>query len=187
MGVMAKWNGKVFSVSSKAVKPISDFTTTYAMKDDTNDDTSGTKKTNTRGRAPEEPSFSVKYLATAGAKPRTEFTSWRSMVGKSAYLYIGNTKYGNNKFELRSAAVSDVVLDNKGRTIQAVVTLKFLEKMPTKKKSPTVASDKKLKNSSKKKTGTSAKSKKAAKNAKASKADKKSKSPYGTVKGAMIN
>ena len=178
MGTMAKWYGKVFSVGPKRVVPITGFSTTYAMKQDTNDDTSGTEKTNTRGRAPEEPTFTVKYLAAAGASPRTEFTDWRSLVGKKDWLYIGSTKYGVNKFELVSAAVSDVMLDNQGRTIQAVVMLQFKEDLPT----------------GKKKTSTTKSSKTAAKNAKASKDDKKLKNPYGTgrntsgtVKGAELN
>lgn len=187
MAVQAKWYGKNFLVSTKKVLPITGFTTSYKMKSDTNDDTSGTKKTNTRGRAPEEPSFQVKYLAAAGASPRNEFTEWRKLVGKKDYLYIGNTMYGVNKFELSSADVSDVVLDNKGRTLQAVVTLHFIEELPTKKKSTAkTSSSSKLKSSSKG-------SKIQAKSAKASKTDKKLKSPYGTgrkktetVKGATL-
>ena len=176
MAVQAKWNIKTFEVSHKKVLPITGFTTSYKMRSDTNDDTSGTKKTNTRGRAPEEPSFQVKYLAAAGASPRNEFTEWRKLVGKKDYLYIGNTMYGVNKFELSSADVSDVVLDNKGRTLQAVVTLHFIEDLPTKKKSTAkTSSSSKLKSNSKG-------SKTQAKSAKASKTDKKLKSPYGTGK-----
>lgn len=178
MGTMAKWYGMTFSVNPKRIVPITGFTTSYAMKQDTNDDTSGTEKTNTRGRAPEEPSFTVKYLAAAGASPRNEFTQWRGLLGKKDYLYIGSTKYGVNKFELIGADIADVLLDNNGRTIQAVVTLHFKEDLPT----------------GKNKTSSTKSSKATAKNAKASKDDKKLKNPYGTgrntggtVKGATLN
>lgn len=176
MGVQVKWYTRTFEVSPKKVLPVTGFTTSYKMKSDTNDDTSGTTKTNTRGRAPEEPSFQVKYLAAMGMNPRTEFTNWRAVVGKKDYLYIGGTQYGKNKFELVSVDVSDVLLDNKGRTIQAVCKLNFIEDLPTPKKSTSkTSSSSKLKSNSKG-------SKTQAKSAKASKTDKKLKSPYGTGK-----
>lgn len=174
MAIQVKWGKKVFVVSPKKITPITGFSTSYKMKTDTNDDTSGTKKTNTRGRAPEEVSFSVKYLATVGASPRHDFTKWRAAVGKKDYLYIGGTKYGKHKFELTSADVSDVILDGKGRTLQASVTLHFTEDLPTKKKSKSKSSSK-LKSSGKG-------SKAQAKSAKASKTDKKIKTPYKSVK-----
>ena len=164
MAVQAKWGKKMFVISPSKITAISDFATSYKMKSDTNDDTSGTKKTNTRGREPEEVSFSVKYLAAAGASPRNDFTKWRALVGKKEFLYIGSTKYGTHKFQLSSADISDVILDNKGRTLQAVVTLHFTEVLPTKKS----------------KSKSSKGSKIQAKSAKASKTDKKIKSPYGT-------
>lgn len=163
MAVQARWGTKKFIISTRQVTAITGFSTAYKMKSDTNDDTSGTKKTNTRGRAPEEVSFSVKYLAAAGASPRNDFTKWRALVGKKDYLFIGSTKYGVHKFELTSADVSDVILDNKGRTLQATVTLHFTEELPTKKSKTTAKG-----------------SKSQAKSAKASKADKKLKSPYST-------
>ena len=177
MAVQAKWYDKKFEISGSRITPIYDFGTTYSLKQDTNDDTSGTKKTNTRGRAPEEPTFKIKYLAAAGAKPRNEFTEWRKLVGKEDYIYIGGTKYGVNKFELKEAAVSEVIFDNKGRTIQAVVTLKFFEKLPTVKKSTSKTSA-----SSSKATSSSKGTKSQAKSTGASKTDKKLKNPYGTNK-----
>lgn len=133
MATQARWYNKTFEITPNKVMTISGFSTSYKLKSDTNDDTSGTKKTNTRGREPEEPYFSVKYLAAVGATPRNDFTGWRALVGKKDYLYIGKTKYGTHKFQLISADVSDVLLDNKGRTMQAVVTLHFREVLPTKK------------------------------------------------------
>lgn len=165
MSTVAKWHGVYFKVSSSKVNPITEFSTSYAIKTDENKDTSGKKKSNTRGRAAEEPSFSVKYLAAAGAKPRNEFTKWRSRVGKKDYLYIGKTKYGTHKYKLMSVDISDVLLDNKGRTIQAVVTLHFKEIISKKKKTKNKKGDKK-----------------SAKNAKANKSDKKNKNPYKNKK-----
>ena len=161
MAVQAKWYNKTFSVTPKKVNSISGFTTTFAMKQDTNDDTSGTEKLNTRGRAPEEPSFTVKYVAAAGVNPRNEFGAWRKLVGVKDYLFIGGLRYGENKFELISAAVSDTMLDNNGFFLQAVVTLTFKEDLPTPTKSNKGSA-----------TG--------AKNATASKTDKQLKNPYGT-------
>ena len=64
-----------------------------------------------------------------------------------------------------SVDISDVLLDNKGRTIQAVVTLHFKEIIPKKKKTKNKKGDKK-----------------SAKNAKANKSDKKNKNPYKNKK-----
>lgn len=134
MSRVAKWGNKIFRISSKEITPITGFSTSYAIKEDSNTDTSGKKKTNTRGRAAEEPSFSVKYVSSLGVNGRNEFTSWRKEVGKKHYLFIGKTKYGVNKFELKSADVSDLVTDNKGRTMEVTVTLNFMEILPKKKK-----------------------------------------------------
>lgn len=133
MGTVARWGKHKFMITRKKVNPMYSFSTSYGIKEDSNTDTSGKKKTNTRGRAPEEPSFSVDYIAAVGCKPRNEFTAWRGRVGKKNYLYIGGTKYGKNPFELKSADISDVILDNKGRTAKATVTLSFLEIIQKKK------------------------------------------------------
>lgn len=169
MATMAKWNKKSFSVTTKKLEGITDFQTTYAMKSDSNEDTSGTTTTNTRGRAAEEPAFTVRYMAATGSKPRAELDSWRDLVGVKDYLYIGGTKYGKNKFELMSAAVSSVLFDSKGNMIQAHVNLKFKEDMPVTKKATSKAS--------KSKTATT-KSKSAAKKATPTKADKVINDPY---------
>ena len=190
MATMARWNGRSFSVGPKRITPITGFSTSYEMKQDVNDDTSGTAKTNTRGRAPEEPTFSVKYLAAAGASPRTEFEGWRDMVGKKDYLYIGSTRYGEYKFELKSANITEVLFDNQGRTIQAVVTLKFMEDLPTLNSSNSSNGTSAASSSGKltTPTKTTAKVTTAAKNqamsAKASSDDKKLKNPYGTNRKA---
>lgn len=133
MGRIAKWGDRVFKVSSSEITPITDFSTTYSIKQDSNTDTSGKKTTNTRGRDVEGPSFSVKYISSLGVNARNEFTSWRKDIGKKHYLYIGKTKYGVNKFELKSADISDLVLDSKGRTMSVTVTLSFMEILPKKK------------------------------------------------------
>lgn len=161
MSIVAKWGDKKFVVSSSKITPFTGFSTSYSIKEDSNTDTSGKKKTNTRGRAAEEPSFSVTYVSALGVNARNEFTSWRKEIGKKHYIYIGTTKYGVNKFELKSADVSDLVTDNKGRTVKATVTLHFMEILPSKKKTST----------SKKATESS---KANAKNAKPSKDDAKS-------------
>lgn len=158
MGTVARWGSKKFVISRSKINPIYDFSSSYAMKEDSNSDTSGNKKTNTRGRQPEEPSFSVDYVAGVGCKPRTEITNWRANVGKKEYLYIGKSQYGKNRFELKTVDLSDILLDSNGRMTKGTVTLTFLEILPKKKSKKS--------------------SKKGAKSAKPSKDDAKKKSPY---------
>lgn len=151
MATVAKWGSHKFTLSKNLVNPIRDFTTSYTIKEDSDTDTSGTKKTNTRGRAMEEPSFSVDYIAALGASPRNDFTAWRKDIGKRNYLYIGGTKYGTNLFELKTADISDLVLDGKGRTVKVTVTLKFLE-IKTKSKKSTTSTKKSAKSAKPTKT-----------------------------------
>lgn len=134
MATMAKWNAKSFVVNQNKIVALSGFSTTYQIKSDTNSDTSGTSQTNTRGRAAEEPGFTVDYLAAAGSNPRQAMKDWRNLVGVEDYLYIGGQQYGNNKFQLISAAVSDVLMDIKGNIVKASIALKFKEVMPVPKK-----------------------------------------------------
>lgn len=181
MGTVARWNGKKFTISTKKITPITDFKTSYSLLDDTNEDTDGKTKMNSRGRAAEEPSFMVRYISGAGVNPRTEFTSWRAMVGKTDWLYIGETRYGVNKFKLIQADISNTILDGKGRTVQADVVLKFKEIKTKKKKTSTeTSSNSKLKTSTKKKSTVTTTKKNQAKSATATKGDKKLKNPYGT-------
>lgn len=160
MATVAKWGNHKFKLSTKIVNPIYDFSTSYTVKEESSKSTSDKKKSKKKStrkkRGPEEPSFSVDYIAAAGASPRKDFTAWRKDIGKINYLYIGNTKYGAHRFELRTVDVSDVILDAKGRTAKATVSLSFYEIIPKKKKG-------------------SKGSKSGAKNAKPSKDDAKSK------------
>ena len=158
MGTVARWGSHKFIISRSKINPIYNFSSNYQMKEDSNSDTSGNKKTNTRGRKPEEPAFSVDYVAAAGCSPRNEITAWRKELGEKAYLYIGTTQYGKNRFELKSVSVSDVVLDSSGRTLKGTITLNFLEILPKKKSSKSTKQN--------------------ARSAKPSKDDAKSRSPY---------
>ncbi len=127
MQYMAKWGPKGFLVSTDKVIPFSEFTTAFALKEDDDNDTSGKAKTNTRGRELGQVAFSTNYLAAAGTNPRAQIEEWKALLGKSYPLFIGNEKFGTSKMKLTKVDVSDVLLSNSGKMLQAKVGITLKE------------------------------------------------------------
>ena len=144
MGNMAKWGSKVFAVSPSKVLPIDGLTTTVSVKSETQNDTSGTNKSNSKGLELQPVEFSATYLRALGVDPLAELNSWNSMVGKTNPLYIGGKRFGPAKLTLKKVSASDILLSNSGQMLQ--VTLKFSFEQ-------TSTSTKKTSSTSKKKSG----------------------------------
>lgn len=123
MGNMAKWGSKVFRVSPSQVVPIEGLTTTVSVKSETQNDTSGTNKSNSKGLELQPVEFSATYLRSMGVDPLAEFNSWNSLVGKTNPLYIGGKKFGPDKLTLKKVTASDILLSNSGKMLRC--TLKF--------------------------------------------------------------
>lgn len=126
MGVIAKWGPMTFEVAPQKISAIKDFQTSFKLKSDANNDTSGTPPTNTRGRELETVQFSVKYLQAAGINPRSQIGTWRSLIGEVNILYIGGKAWGAANFQLESVDISNTMLDIQGNMLAAdvAVTLK---------------------------------------------------------------
>lgn len=127
MQYMAKWGPKGFLVSPNKVVPFGGFSTTYSVKEDNNNDTSGTAPTNTRGRELAQISFETTYLSAAGTNPREQIEEWKSLLDKSYPLIIGGQKFGTHKMKLMSVSISDTLFTNSGRMIQAKVGITLKE------------------------------------------------------------
>ena len=123
MGNMAKWGSKVFKVSPSQVVSIVGLTTSVSVKSDTQNDTSGTSKSNSKGLELQPVEFSATYLSALGVDPRAQLESWNSLVGKSNPLYIGGKRFGPQKLTLKKVTASDIMLATDGKMIG--VTLKF--------------------------------------------------------------
>ena len=154
MGNMAKWGSKVFKVSPSKVLPIEGLTTTVSVKSETQNDASGTNKSNSKGLELQPVEFSATYLRALGVDPLAELNSWNSLVGKTNPLYIGGKKFGPAKLTLKKVAASDILLSTVDGTMIRC-TLKFSFEQYSK---PTSTSS----GTSTKKTSSSSASKKSA-------------------------
>ena len=197
---IARWGPKGFTVSPSLIVPFNGFSTSLSLKADSENDTSGTAPSNTRGRELRPINFETVYVAAAGVDPRDQVAQWEAQLGNSYPLYIGEKRFGPPKMKLTNVAVSDVQFTSTGQWISCKVALTLEEysegktsALTTKTTSSSSSSSSKSKSSSSK-SGSSAAAKKAtadykamlaakkeAMNATASKSDKAQKK---TSKGA---
>lgn len=127
MEYTALWGPKGFIVSPSKVVPLLNLSTSFAVKSDSGNDTSGSATTNTKGRELQSVSLSTLYVRGAGVDPRGQIAEWEAQVGKSYPLYIEGQRFGPPKLMLKSVDVSDVLLTNTGKFLQCAVALQFEE------------------------------------------------------------
>ena len=170
---MAQWGSKGFLVSPGVIVPVSAISTAYVLKSESNNDTSGTPPTNTRGLELEEITLETTCLAAAGVDPRSQLEEWKSLVGEANPLYIQGKRFGPKLLQLRQVSVKNVLLDNAGRFLSVDLSISLQEYTPpsTKVSSKPFASASKSVGSS----GGSSTSKSAAMSAKPSTDDKAAK------------
>ena len=170
---MAQWGSKGFLVSPGKIVPLSTISTAYVLKSESNNDTSGTPPTNTRGLELEEMTLETSYLAAAGVDPRGQVEEWKSLIGDTNPLYIQGKRFGPKLLQLKQVSVQNVLLDNAGRFLSVDLSISLQEYTPpsTKVSSKPFASASKSVGSS----GGSSTSKSAAMSAKPSTDDKAAK------------
>lgn len=170
---MAQWGSKGFLVSPGKIVPLSTISTAYVLKSESNNDTSGTPPTNTRGLELEEITLETTYLAAAGVDPRGQVEEWKSLIGDTNPLYIQGKRFGPKLLQLKQVSVQNVLLDNAGRFLSVDLSISLQEYTPpsTKVSSKPFASASKSVGSS----GGSSTSKSAAMSAKPSTDDKAAK------------
>lgn len=126
MATMAKWGSKTWAVSSKKVVALQGLSFSYAQVADNNTSTEDKKPTNERGTELFPLSFSTTLHSGAGVDVRAEIESWKALVTKVNYFYLGGKKLGP-KLQLRKVSVSDVKLDDLGRMRLATISFEFKE------------------------------------------------------------
>lgn len=131
MAVQAKWYNKKFECSSKVANLIDGLSTSFEINEVTTTDKKGKSKTTKKGLKAQKISFSITPVYVAGINPRKEFESYKSLIGKTARLYIGGKAFGPYLM-LISASLSDVTLTNKGGMVSGKISLTF--EQSTKKK-----------------------------------------------------
>ena len=127
MSYLARWGPKGFLVSPSKIVPFNDFSTTVALKADSENDTSGTAPTNTRGRELQPMNFSTTYLRSLGVDPRAQWEEWESLIGQVHPLLIEGRRFGPAKMILTEASLSDVVVSNTGAFLEATVSIVLQE------------------------------------------------------------
>ena len=114
-------------MSPSKIVPLMDLKTSFAAKTNNGNDTSGTAKTNAKGRELQSVTLSTLYVRGAGVDPRGQIAEWEAQVGNSYPLYIEGQRFGPAKLMLKSVDVSDILLSNTGKFLQCAVALKFEE------------------------------------------------------------
>lgn len=127
MGIMATWGPMSLLVSQTKIAVLEGLSTTLTLKQDSENDTSGTQPTNTRGRELQPVTFKVKYLAAAGVNPREEVNKWEAELGNSYPLIIGGERFGPEKMKLKQVSETDILLSNSGKFLQIVANITLEE------------------------------------------------------------
>ena len=127
MSYYAKWGPKGFTVSTTRLALMEGLSTSLTLKEDSENDTSGTQPTNTRGRELRPISFSVLYLRAAGMDPRDQIDQWEKELGNAYPLMIGGQRFGAEKMKLTEVDASDILLGPTGEFLQARVSITLEE------------------------------------------------------------
>ena len=180
MGYMATWGPKGFIVSTKKIAVMEGLSTSLSLKQDSENDTSGTQTTNTRGRELRPITFKVTYLAAAGVDPRGQIDEWEAQLGNAYPLIIGGKRFGAEKMKLTKVETSDILLSNSGGFIRAVISI-TLEEYSDGKVSKLISSGTSAKKAKSAKAKAAIEEQVAALNATASASDRASKKTSATT------
>ena len=128
MGLMAYWNGMLWTVSREAIMYLDGLSTTYKMTEASNNDKTGKSPTENIGMELEEYSFSTEYKVETGTPDVWAIVElWKSMIGKAAPLIIGSRQIGPPKLQLKQVSVGDVKISALGTVRSAKLSFSFKE------------------------------------------------------------
>lgn len=126
MAEMARWGSKSWTVSSTAVIALEGLSFSFQQVADNNTSTEDKKPTNERGTELFPLSFTTVLHSGAGVDVRAEIESWKALVTKVNYFYLGGKRLGP-LLQLRKVSVSNVKIDNLGRMRLATLAFEFKE------------------------------------------------------------
>ena len=129
MATMAKWGPKTWAVTPQKVVALEGLAFSYSQVADNNTSTEEKKTTNERGTDLFPLSFTTVLHSGAGVDVRGEIESWKKLVTKVNYFYLGGKKLGP-KLQLRRVSVSNVKIDDFGRMRLATLSFEFKEYDP---------------------------------------------------------
>lgn len=129
MATMAKWGPKTWAVTPQKVVALEGLAFSYSQVADNNTSTEEKKTTNERGTDLFPLSFTTVLHSGAGVDVRAEIESWKKLVTKVNYFYLGGKKLGP-KLQLRKVSVGNVKIDDFGRMRLATLSFEFKEYDP---------------------------------------------------------
>ncbi len=126
MATMAKWGPKTWAVTPQKVVALEGLAFSYSQVADNNTSTEEKKTTNERGTDLFPLSFTTVLHSGAGVDVRAEIESWKKLVTKVNYFYLGGKKLGP-KLQLCKVSVNNVKIDDFGRMRLATLSFEFKE------------------------------------------------------------
>lgn len=129
MATMAKWGPKTWAVTPQKVVALEGLAFSYSQVADNNTSTEEKKTTNERGTDLFPLGFTTVLHSGAGVDVRAEIESWKKLITKVNYFYLGGKKLGP-KLQLRKVSVSNVKIDDFGRMRLATLSFEFKEYDP---------------------------------------------------------
>lgn len=129
MATMAQWGPKKWAVSSKKVVALQGLSFSYSQVADNNTSTEEKKTTNERGTELFPLTFTTTLHSGAGVDVWAEIESWRKLVTKVEYFYLGGKRLGP-MLQLRKVSVDNTKIDDLGRIRLATLSFEFKEYDP---------------------------------------------------------
>lgn len=121
------WGPMGCVISPTRVIPLSEFKTSYTLKEDSGTDTSGSEAIIQKGMELQPVSFTIVYAKATGNDPLARLTEWAGLVGESYPLYLCGKRFGPKKMILKQVDLSECLLGNDGSMIQAKVAISLVE------------------------------------------------------------
>ena len=115
------------TITTSKIRSLLSLVTDIYNKENTS--TEDKKTTNERGTELFPLSFTTVLHSGAGVDVWAEIQSWKALVTKVNYFYLGGKKLGP-KLQLRKVAVSNTKVDGKGRLLLATLSFTFKEYDP---------------------------------------------------------
>lgn len=121
------WGPMGCVISPTKVIPLSEFKTSYTLKEDSGTDTSGSEAIIQKGMELQPVSFTIVYAKATGNDPLARLNEWAGLIGESYPLYLCGKRFGPKKMILKHVDLSECLLGNDGSMIQAKVAISLVE------------------------------------------------------------
>lgn len=121
MADKARWGPFSFEVTANKIIPFENLTTSFTVKTDSQN------TSNVTGLEPQPMTFTTTYIRSMGVDPREKIDAWKAEMGKSYPLYIGEKRFGPEKMMLIGVNVSELITDNSGAFLSAIMDISLRE------------------------------------------------------------